>query len=109
LASRRPSMEASLEVQRSRQSRLRDPWSCSVWTLSVAAVGIISLLSIVYAFVHRDVGAAGCDVPVMSPTYIKMVGFDAEHTRFASKYNLYLYREEGFDSYGQDDFGVCYS
>ena len=42
----------------------------------------------------------------MSPTFIRMVGFDTEHTRFASKYNLYLYREEGVDPYNQENIGV---
>lgn len=35
----------------------------------------------------------------MMPTYIKMEGFDSEYSRFASKYGLYLYREEGVDQY----------
>jgi hypothetical protein len=35
-----------------------------------------------------------------------MVGFDTEHTRFASKYNLFLYREEGVDPYNQENLGV---
>lgn len=35
----------------------------------------------------------------MTPTYIKMEGFDSEYSRFASKYGLYLYREEGVDQY----------
>jgi hypothetical protein len=42
----------------------------------------------------------------MRPTYIKLVEFDSEHTRFASKYSLYLYRERGIDEYSQDDIGV---
>lgn len=42
----------------------------------------------------------------MSPTFLRMVGFDTEHTRFASKYNLYLYREEGVDPYNQENLGV---
>jgi hypothetical protein len=45
----------------------------------------------------------------MSPTFIRMVGFDTEHTRFASKYNLYLYREEGVDPYNHENLGVCLS
>jgi hypothetical protein len=45
-------------------------------------------------------------MPSMSPTYIKLLGFDTEHTRFASKYGLYLYREEGVDEYSQDNIGV---
>jgi hypothetical protein len=42
----------------------------------------------------------------MRPTYIKLVEFDSEHTRFASKYSLHLYRERGIDEYNQDDIGV---
>jgi hypothetical protein len=74
--------------------------------LSLASLGVLLLLSITYSFVNRDLGADGCDVPVMSPTYIRMVGFDAEHTHFASKYNLYLYREEGLDLYTEENIGV---
>jgi glycosylphosphatidylinositol deacylase len=43
---------------------------------------------------------------MMSPTFIRMLEFDTEHTRFASKYNLFLYREEGVDPYTQDNIGV---
>ena len=42
----------------------------------------------------------------MSPTYIKLSGFDTEHTRFATKYSLYLYREEGVDEYTQENIGL---
>ncbi|KKY15939.1 putative gpi inositol-deacylase [Phaeomoniella chlamydospora] len=43
---------------------------------------------------------------MMSPTYIKLSGFDTEHTRFATKYSLYLYREEGVDEYNQENIGL---
>lgn len=33
----------------------------------------------------------------MRPSFIHYKDFDTEHTRFASKYSLYLYREEGLD------------
>ncbi|KAH3668028.1 hypothetical protein OGAPHI_001782 [Ogataea philodendri] len=33
----------------------------------------------------------------MSPAYARVHGFDETHTRFASKYSLYLYREQGKD------------
>lgn len=33
----------------------------------------------------------------MSPSFHKFNDFDTEHTRFATKYSLYLYREQGFD------------
>ena len=31
------------------------------------------------------------------PIYTRFADFDTEHTRFASKYSLYLYREGGLD------------
>lgn len=45
----------------------------------------------------------------MSPSFLHMVGFDTEHTRFASKYNLYLYREAGVDPYTHENLGVSSS
>lgn len=64
------------------------------------------MLYTLQSFGTRQVGSNGCGIPVMSPTFIRMLGFDTEHTRFASKYNLYLYREEGIDPYTQDDIGL---
>ena len=43
---------------------------------------------------------------MMAPAYLKLSGFDTEHSRFASKYSLYLYREEGVDPYTQDNIGL---
>ncbi|KAL2002209.1 hypothetical protein VTN02DRAFT_432 [Thermoascus thermophilus] len=106
LASQRLSMESSPEAQRFRQSRLRSPWSCSLLTLFATLLATIALCGILHSFATRQVGADGCDVPVMSPTFIKMLGFDTEHTRFASKYKLYLYREEGVDPYTQENIGL---
>lgn len=33
----------------------------------------------------------------MRPSYVRFSEFDTEHTRFATKYSLYLYREQGAD------------
>lgn len=33
----------------------------------------------------------------MRPSYVHFSEFDTEHTRFATKYSLYLYREQGVD------------
>ncbi|VEU20764.1 DEKNAAC101718 [Brettanomyces naardenensis] len=33
----------------------------------------------------------------MSPAYARVYGFDESHTKYASKYSLYLYREQGKD------------
>ena len=39
----------------------------------------------------------GADWGLDRPSYLRLDDFDAEHTRFASKYSLYLYREQGVD------------
>ncbi|KAJ6072414.1 hypothetical protein N7467_010499 [Penicillium canescens] len=107
LGSPRLPMEASSpEGRRSRQSRLRTPWSCSILTAFTTCVAVAILISIVHSFADRHVGGDGCGVPMMSPTFIRMLEFDTEHTRFASKYNLFVYREEGVDPYTPDNIGL---
>lgn len=107
LTSQRLPMEISPDPQRLRHSRLRSPWLCSILTTVTTCLAVVFLVSIIRSFAARQVGSDGCGMPVMSPTFIRMVGFDTEHTRFASKYNLYLYREEGVDPYTQENIGVC--
>ncbi|KAJ5345250.1 hypothetical protein N7452_003254 [Penicillium brevicompactum] len=107
LGSPRLPMEApSSDGRRARQSRLRSPWSCSILTALTTCVAVVVLISIVRSFVGRQIGGDGCGVPMMSPTFIRMLEFDTEHTRFASKYNLFVYREEGVDPYTQDNIGL---
>lgn len=102
-------MEApAADGRRARPARPRSPWSCSILTALTTAVAVAFLVSIVRSFAGRQVGGNGCGVPMMSPTFIRMLEFDTEHTRFASKYNLFLYREEGVDPYTQDNIGVGY-
>ena len=108
LASQRLPIEASPDhPRRYRPSRLRSPWPCSILTAFTTLVASILLFFILRSFALRQTGGDGCGVPVMSPSFIRMVGFDTEHTRFASKYNLYLYREGGVDPYSQENLGVC--
>lgn len=107
LASQRLPMGTSPESSRFRSSRLRSPWTCSILTALTTLVASVFLFFIVRSFSARQAGEDGCGIPVMSPTFLHMVGFDTEHTRFASKYNLYLYREEGVDFYNQENLGVC--
>ena len=80
-----------------RRSRARSPWACSLLTISVTTLSAIALLFIVHAFLTRQLDPKGCDMCWSRPIYMNFSDFDTEHTRFASKYNLYLYREGGFD------------
>lgn len=107
LGSPRLPMEASSpDGRRARQSRQRSPWSISIITTITTIAAITFLATIMRSFTERQAGHSGCGVPMMSPTFIRMLEFDTEHTRFASKYNLFLYREEGVDPYTQDNIGL---
>ncbi|KAJ6132672.1 hypothetical protein N7471_007887 [Penicillium samsonianum] len=103
---RLPMESPSPDGRRARQSRQRSPWSCSILTAFTTCVAVAFLVSILSSFTGRQHGGDGCGVPMMSPTFIRMLEFDTEHTRFASKYNLFVYREEGVDPYTQDNIGL---
>jgi hypothetical protein len=77
--------------------RLRSNWACSAGTFSVTLLAAFVLWSIIQSYNKRQCDAKGCRMSRMSPYYLKAKDFDTEHTRFASKYNLYLYRESGVD------------
>jgi len=57
--------------------------------------GVALLASILNSSVTRQLDPKGCRMSYMNPRYIHLSEFDTEHTRFASKYSLYLYREGG--------------
>ncbi|PGG96100.1 hypothetical protein AJ79_09726 [Helicocarpus griseus UAMH5409] len=101
-----PTADNSMEGQRLRRSRMRSPWSCSILTLSLTLVSALAFFGIIHSYMTRQIDPQGCKTPRMMPTYIKLVGFDTEHTRFASKYGLYLYRERGVDEYSEQDIGL---
>ncbi len=72
-------------------------WSISFFALVTAALGLLLLGGIVHSLVTRQQDAKGCRMSYMRPSYIHFREFDTEHTRFATKYSLHLYREEGLD------------
>ncbi|KAI6716585.1 hypothetical protein PZA11_001814 [Diplocarpon coronariae] len=76
-----------------RRSRLRSPWSVSALVLITTALALLSLASIIHSFSNRQVDTKGCRMSYMRPSFAKLSDFDTEHTRFASKYSVYLYRE----------------
>jgi hypothetical protein len=80
-----------------RRPRSRNPWSIRVLTLVTSCVGIGFLILIINSLVTRQLDPKGCRMSYMRPSYAKLNDFDTEHTRFASKYSLYLYREQGVD------------
>ncbi|KAF2279178.1 GPI inositol-deacylase-like protein [Westerdykella ornata] len=86
-----------LEGSSRRRSRLRNPWAWSLTTLLTALLGFALLLLMLHSFMTRQLDQKGCRMCYMRPAFVKFPEFDTEHTRFASKYSLYLYREGGID------------
>ena len=93
------------EKQTSRMGQARNwrhwspksPWACSLPTIATAILAITLLLSIIHAFVTRQLDPKGCDMCWSRPIYVKFNNFDTEHTRFASKYSLYMLKEGDVD------------
>ncbi|KAI2635049.1 GPI inositol-deacylase [Xylaria nigripes] len=81
-----------------RQFQPRSPWAISLCTLFTCVAGIVLLISIVYSSANLQCDPKGCRMSWMSPSFVHFSDFDTEHTRLASKYSLYLYREQGIDS-----------
>lgn len=67
--------------------------------LILSSLGLITFLSIGVLSVqdHTGADAPQCRPIYMYPSYARVTGFDTTHTKFASKYNLFLYREQGKD------------
>ncbi|KAL2267769.1 hypothetical protein VTJ83DRAFT_5046 [Remersonia thermophila] len=80
-----------------RRPPWRSPWAISFAVLIASIVGVLSLLTVVQSAATRQLDPKGCRMSYMRPSYAKLTEFDTEHTRLASKYSLYLYREQGVD------------
>ncbi|MCJ1309309.1 GPI inositol deacylase [Agyrium rufum] len=85
------------DIRDYRRWRVRNLWRSSSLVWLVTGLAICSLYAIVTSFISRQRDPEGCKQCWMIPAYAKLSGFDTEHTRFASKYSLYLYREIGVD------------
>lgn len=79
--------------QTPRRSRLRSPWSFTPLTFATTVIALLTLASIIHSFTTRQLDTKGCRMSYMRPSFAKLSDFDTEHTRFASKYSVYLYRE----------------
>ncbi|KAK1237843.1 hypothetical protein MKX07_003679 [Trichoderma sp. CBMAI-0711] len=78
-------------------ARGRGLWFLSILCFLVATAGVGLLIAIFRSLTTRQIEPKGCRMSYMRPSYIHFSEFDTEHTRFASKYSLYLYREQGID------------
>lgn len=73
----------------------RRPWHTTVSILLLSLVGLSLLGTILHSLSTRQLDHKGCRMSYMRPSYVRYSDFDTEHTRFATKYSLYLYREQG--------------
>ena len=79
-------------------SRSHSPWRISLLTLLATLVGIALFYGVLASSATLHCDAKGCRMSYLRPSYVKFDDFDTEHTQFASKYSLYLYREQGTNS-----------
>ncbi|KAK9249585.1 PGAP1-like protein-domain-containing protein [Lipomyces tetrasporus] len=82
----------SKSVQRHHSSQHRNSL-----TITVVIFSALAIASILYSFLTRQLDSKGCREIWLAPSYARISSFDSTHTRFASKYGLYLYREQGYD------------
>ena len=81
----------------STPQRWRNPWSFSLITIAslVAATGLI--FCIFQSFTTAQLDPKGADMSWMASGFHKFDEFDTEHTPFATKYSLHLYKELGIN------------
>lgn len=66
----------------------------------LAAVGLAFLGVTAHLYAYgplQAVDSIGCRSTYMFPSYARIKSFDESHTKYALKYSLYLYREQGKD------------
>lgn len=80
-----------------RRFGMPNPWSCTLFTLTATLASIILMLLTLHSFMTRQLDSKGCDMYYTRSLFFNFADFDTEHTRFATKYSLHLYREIGFD------------
>ncbi|KAK9321093.1 PGAP1-like protein-domain-containing protein [Lipomyces orientalis] len=66
-------------------------------TITVVVFSTLAIASILYSFLTRQLDSKGCRKIWYASSYSKISSFDSTHTKFASKYGLYLYKEQGYD------------
>jgi hypothetical protein len=94
---------SSLLPRSSNKPNLRDgrvrirPRGCSLVSFILAFLSVAFLGLVAHSFLNLQRDPKGCKMSFMYPSYAKLSDFDTEHTRFATKYSLYLYREQKMD------------
>jgi pimeloyl-ACP methyl ester carboxylesterase len=85
------------DVTMAHRARLRSPWSFTWLSLLALLTSVVLLLSWYHSFLTRQLDPKGGSMSYMASSFVRFDDFDTEHTRFASKYTIHLYRELGVD------------
>ena len=91
-----PTHAASLDKM-TRRARFRNPWAASWLSLATFAVATALLLVLYQSVTQRQIDMKGGSMSYMASSFVRFGDFDTEHTRFATKYSLHMYRELGVD------------
>ncbi|KAL5604430.1 hypothetical protein BROUX41_002402 [Berkeleyomyces rouxiae] len=89
----RRSQPFNLPMSTNNRLRNNGPASITKLVMVIAGLGLAILAGILYSSATHQLDAKGYRMSFMRPGYFKFDDFDTEHTRFATKYSLYLYRE----------------
>ena len=66
--------------------------------LSILLLSLGFLATAFLSFTSKDPAQASqCEMAWMSPSYLRLNNFNETHSRLASKYSLWFYREQGYD------------
>ncbi|GME81452.1 unnamed protein product [Ambrosiozyma monospora] len=74
--------------------------------LSVCGLSLLGLIAFSFMTPTEGADLSTCRGVYMSPAYARVHGFDETHTRFASKYSLYLYKEQGKEAIPNDSHAL---
>ncbi|KAF2435964.1 PGAP1-domain-containing protein [Tothia fuscella] len=85
------------KISQRRRARMLNPWTCSWLLLGALTTAALLGLCIFQSFTTRQLDPKGAAMSYMASAFVKYPDFDTEHTRFATKYSLHLYREVGID------------
>lgn len=78
-------------------SRYRKKSNAVLTLLSLFGLLVFITIGISSTKGHTGADSPQCRPIYMYPSYARVTGFDSTHTKFATKYNLFLYREQGKD------------
>jgi glycosylphosphatidylinositol deacylase len=80
-----------------KRMRFRNPWAPSWLTLVTLIASSVLLLGLYRSFTLLQLDPKGGSMSYMASSFVRFGDFDTEHTHFATKYALHLYREQGVD------------